>query len=79
MLSILKTLSLSLVAEALTGLIYHRPTGENSTFHNHLDETIASVLACEFGDKMNGQGIIVADPRQVIGRFRPEVDFRSLM
>ena len=33
MLSILKTLNFSLVAEALTGLIYHRPAGENSTFH----------------------------------------------
>ena len=26
-------LSFSLVAEALTGLIYHRPSGENSTLH----------------------------------------------
>ena len=32
MLSILKTLNLSLVAEALTGLICHRPPGENSSF-----------------------------------------------
>ena len=27
-----KMLSFSLVAEALTGLIYHRPSGENSKF-----------------------------------------------
>ena len=27
-----KMLSFSLVAEALTGLIYHRPSGENSIF-----------------------------------------------
>ena len=27
-----KMLSFSLVAEALTGLIYHRPSGENSNF-----------------------------------------------
>ena len=32
MLSILKTLSFSLVTEALTGLKYHRPLGENSNF-----------------------------------------------
>ena len=32
MLSILKALSFSLVAEALTGLIYHRPAGESSGF-----------------------------------------------
>ena len=32
MLSILKTLSFSLVAEVLTGLIYHCPEGENSSF-----------------------------------------------
>ena len=32
MLSILKTLSFSLVAEALTGLIYYRPGGEKSRF-----------------------------------------------
>ena len=32
MLSILKALSFSLVAEALTGLIYHRPAGESSSF-----------------------------------------------
>ena len=29
-------LSFSLVAEALTGLIYHRPSGENSKFHSTL-------------------------------------------
>ena len=38
MLSILKTLVYSLVAEALTGLIYHRPTGENFTFHTLPDD-----------------------------------------
>ena len=32
MLSILKILRISLVAEALTGLIYHRPLGENYSF-----------------------------------------------
>ena len=32
MLSILKMLSFFLVAEALTGLIYHRPAGENFSF-----------------------------------------------
>ena len=32
MLSILKTLSFSPVAEALTGLIFHRFAGENSSF-----------------------------------------------
>ena len=32
MLSISKMLSFSLVAEALTGLTYHRPAGENSSF-----------------------------------------------
>ena len=32
MLSIPKTLSFVLVAEALTGLIYHRPAGKNSSF-----------------------------------------------
>ena len=31
-------LSFSLVAEALTGLIYHRPSGENSNFAKHLPE-----------------------------------------
>ena len=35
MLSIFKTLSLSLVAEAITGLKYHRPTGQNSSFSSH--------------------------------------------
>ena len=29
---LMKMLSFSLVAEALTGLIYHRPSGENSKF-----------------------------------------------
>ena len=29
-------LSFSLVAEALTGLIYHRPSGENSNFQSEL-------------------------------------------
>ena len=33
MLSIVKTLSFSLVVEALTGLINHCPAGENSSFH----------------------------------------------
>ena len=37
MLSISKTLSSSLVAEALTGLIYHRPPGENSSFQRSLE------------------------------------------
>ena len=32
MLSVLKMLSFFLVAEALTGLIYHRLAGENSSF-----------------------------------------------
>ena len=32
MLGILKMLSIFLVAEALTGLIYHRPVGENFNF-----------------------------------------------
>ena len=32
MLSILKTLSFSQVAEALTDLIYHRPADKNSSF-----------------------------------------------
>ena len=31
-------LSFSLVAEALTGLIYHRPSGENSKFLPHHQE-----------------------------------------
>ena len=38
MLSILETLNFSLVAEALTGLIYHRPWGENSSFALHIAE-----------------------------------------
>ena len=40
-LSILKTLSFSLVAEALTGLIYHCPVGENSSFSSVLFMTFA--------------------------------------
>ena len=32
MLSILKMLNFFLVAEALTGLIYHRPTGKDASF-----------------------------------------------
>ena len=35
MLSILKTLSFFLVAEAITGLTYHHPVGENSSFSSH--------------------------------------------
>ena len=35
MLSILKTLIFFLVADALTGLIYHRPAGENSCFSSN--------------------------------------------
>ena len=31
-------LSFSLVAEALTGLIYHRPSGENSKFASNHEE-----------------------------------------
>ena len=39
-------LSFSLVAEALTGLIYHRPSGENSKFalHSHLITGITDTL-----------------------------------
>ena len=35
-------LSFSLVAEALTGLIYHRPSGENSKFAFAFGKTFAS-------------------------------------
>ena len=39
-------LSFSLVAEALTGLIYHRPTGENSKFLPSLN-SVYKVLTVE--------------------------------
>ena len=39
MLSILKTLSFFLIAEALTGLIYHRPVDENSSFSSEKPST----------------------------------------
>ena len=38
-----KMLSFSLVAEALTGLIYHRPSGENSNFQ--FEFTLACLVA----------------------------------
>ena len=36
-------LSFSLVAEALTGLIYHRPSGENSNFQFTLCQMMGEV------------------------------------
>ena len=53
-------LSFSLVAEALTGLIYHRPSGENSKFakqslsefksceHTHFDHLLSSAALLHF-------------------------------
>ena len=54
-------LSFSLVAEALTGLIYHRPSGENSKFqskqsfsefkyceHTHFDHLLRSATLLHF-------------------------------
>ena len=40
-----KEKSFSLVAEALTGLIYHRPSGENSKFHSLFDH-LAKLFTC---------------------------------
>ena len=37
-------LSFSLVAEALTGLIYHRPSGENSKFLPFLPSTLCQMM-----------------------------------
>ena len=38
-------LSFSLVAEALAGLIYHRPSGENSNFHSK--QSLSEFKSCE--------------------------------
>ena len=52
-------LSFSLVAEALTGLIYHRPSGENSKFatknflKNHLRYVIMNKMGQLTGENMN--------------------------
>ena len=48
MLSILKTLSFSLAAEALKGLIYHRPAGENSSFHSLDSDRLKTNLPSNF-------------------------------
>ena len=54
-----KMLSFSLVAEALTGLIYHRPSGENSKFLPL--PKVAKVL-----EKKNNSFLIIGDtPRDV--------------
>ena len=52
-----KMLSFSLVAEALTGLIYYRPSGENSNFQFSCricrveDETLEHIFQCKAYEK----------------------------
>ena len=41
-------LSFSLVAEALTGLIYHRPSGENSKFAHSHSNSVYKLLTVEY-------------------------------